>query len=79
MPLWALAFCNAEAREYCDICMSINHDTRACEDYDSPDEDRTPKSKSSRQWVQWEVERQGGSAGKIMHQVESVQLHTGSV
>ena len=47
MPLWALAFCNAEAREHCAICMSIDHDTRACEDYDSPDEERTPKSKSS--------------------------------
>jgi hypothetical protein len=47
VPLWALAFCNAEAREQCAMCMSVDHDTRACEDCDSPDKDKTPKSKIS--------------------------------
>ena len=49
MPLWALAFCNAEAKEHCDLCMSVDHATKACMDYDSPDEDKPKSAHSQKQ------------------------------
>ena len=44
MPLWGLAFCNAETWEHCTLCISVDHTTKACEDYESPDEDKATRS-----------------------------------
>lgn len=44
MPLWALAFCNAEAQDHCTICLSIDHTTKSCVDYEAPEEEKGPKS-----------------------------------
>jgi hypothetical protein len=78
--LWALALCNAEACEHCVMCMSVDHDTRACEDYDRQP-GRGQDSEVQDQRAQWEVKRQGCSAGKTsdLHQLESVELHISNV
>lgn len=34
--LWALAFSNAQPREHCAVCFSLDHTTRQCDDYDKP-------------------------------------------
>ena len=35
--LWTLAFCGAQPRTHCDLCFSIDHETRECEDYSPPE------------------------------------------
>jgi hypothetical protein len=40
MPLWTLAFCNAQPRDHCSICLSLDHATTACDEYEAPDESR---------------------------------------
>ena len=51
--LWSLAFCNAVAREHCALCMSVDHSTKECEDYDSPEEERLTRSSSSARAKRW--------------------------
>ena len=34
--LWALAFGNAEPREHCAMCYSLDHSTQECGDYEKP-------------------------------------------
>ena len=36
--LWALAFANAQPKEHCALCFSLDHTTQACEDYTEPSE-----------------------------------------
>jgi hypothetical protein len=52
-PLWSLAFCNATAREHCSMCMSVDHSTKECEDYDSPGEDQPSKASSTARTQRW--------------------------
>lgn len=34
--LWALAFANAQPREHCALCFSLDHTTQDCDDYQKP-------------------------------------------
>ena len=41
-PLWTLAFCNAEPREHCSMCLSLNHATTVREDFEATEESKAP-------------------------------------
>ena len=42
---WSLAFVNAKPREHCSLCLSINHTTTECDEYDPPKVSPTPNPK----------------------------------
>ncbi len=47
-PLWTLAFCNAEPKEHCNLCFSLDHTTTACEDYEATEEFQSQSRQASR-------------------------------
>jgi hypothetical protein len=42
--LWTLAFCGAQPRPHCELCFSIDHESRHCDEYGPPKE---PKRRAS--------------------------------
>ena len=44
---WVLAFCNAVPRDHCNLCLSMDHATKECEDYEPP-EDKARKQQRVR-------------------------------
>ena len=58
--LWTLAFCNAQPRPHCELCFSLEHETRKCEEYEPPEE---PKRKA--QEGDTSSRNRGGTSGRM--------------
>ena len=72
--LWALAFANAQPKEHCTLCFSLDHVTQACEEYTKPSEPRQEVQENAPICLKWNWQFCQASSCRYRHNV-CVECH----